>query len=200
MKLNFYVDENVLIPQPDTEILVEEVINIANTLRKEKIKILDMCTGSGCIAISLSKYISNAEVTGVDISYNALEVAKKNAQLNKVNNITWIKSNLFQEVNDKYDIIVSNPPYIKSSVIETLSEEVKNEPNIALNGGEDGLKFYNEIISLASNYLEEEGYLCFEIGFDQKDDVIKLFEKNNFKGIYGKKDFSGNDRIVVGRA
>lgn len=194
--LNFYVDKNVLIPQPDTEILVEEVIQIAKT-KEKPLKILDLCTGSGAIAISLSKNLKNVEITASDISEDALEVAKKNSIKNECE-IRFVKSNLFENINDKFDIIVSNPPYIKTDVINTLSEEVKNEPLLALDGKEDGLYFYKNITEKAKEFLNEDGVLAFEIGYDQKDEVMKILETNSFVKIYSKKDLSRNDRIVVG--
>lgn len=200
MKLNFFVDENVLIPRQDTEILVEEVIKIAQKINAKKI--LDLCTGSGAIAISLAKYLPQSEITAIDISSEALKIAKKNAINNEVENqITFISSDLFTNLNDeKFDIIVSNPPYIKSNVIENLDEEVKKEPYIALDGGEDGLYFYRKIIKESYQYLKYGGYLCLEIGFDQKIDVIELIEnEEKFENTYSKKDLYDNDRIVVTR-
>lgn len=170
MKLNFFVNSDVLIPQPDTEILVEEVIKISEDI--DKLKILDLCTGSGAIAVSLKKYIENSRVVATDISERALEIAAKNAKDNNVE-IEFIKSNLFRDVNTKFNIIVSNPPYIKTSVIETLEKEVQKEPIIALNGGIDGLDFYRSIINEADKYLNINGFLCLEIGYDQKNEVIR---------------------------
>lgn len=193
MGLDFLVNENVLIPQPDTEMLVEETINVS----KENYKILDLCTGSGAIAISLKYYLKNVEVMASDISEGALEVAKINAEKHKTT-IDFIKSNLFENINKKFDIIVSNPPYIKTEVIKNLSKEVQKEPHLALDGGQDGLKFYRKIINEAYKYLENDGYLLVEIGYDQKNEVIRLIEEsNNYKEIYSKKDLTGNDRIVV---
>ena len=199
--LEFNVNSNVLIPQPDTEILVEEVIDIYNknySNYNENITILDLCTGSGAIAISLKKNLNNVEVFASDISTKALEIAKKNANKNNTE-ITFIESDLFENINTKFDIIVSNPPYIERDVLKTLSEEVKHEPVLALDGGEDGLKFYRKIAEEAKNYLKENGTLALEIGFDQKDSVIKLLVQEGYKDIYSKKDYSGNDRIVVGK-
>ena len=199
MKMNFYVDSGVLIPRQDTEVLVEEVISIAKKINAKKI--LDLCTGSGAIAISLAKYIDNSEITAVDISKEALRVAKLNATNNKVENqITFIESDLFNNIKkEKYDIIVSNPPYIKKDVLKTLEKEVKKEPLIALDGGYDGLEFYKKIINQAYEFLKFKGYLCFEIGYDQKIDVIELFEnEEKYSNIYSKKDLYGNDRIVIG--
>lgn len=198
MRLNFYVDENVLIPRPDTEVLVEEVIEIAK--KNNYNKILDMCTGSGAIAVSLAKYLDNADITAVDISKKALKIAKKNAINNKVENkITFVESDLFENLpEEKYDIIVSNPPYISKEVIKNLSKDVKKEPIIALDGGTDGLDFYRKIVDKAEKYLKFKGFLCFEIGYDQKYDVIEILENNGcFQNIYGKKDLCENDRIIV---
>ena len=200
MKLNFFVDKNVLIPRPDTEILVEEVINIAKKINAKKI--LDLCTGSGAIAVSLAKYLPQAEITAIDISNDALKIAKKNAISNNVQNqITFISSDIFTNLSEeKFDIIVSNPPYIKTNVIEKLDNQVKKEPYIALDGGKDGLDFYKKIISESYQYLKYNGYLCLEIGFDQKIDVIELIENTErFTGTYSKKDLFDNDRIIVTR-
>ena len=152
MKMDFYVDENVLIPRPDTEILVEEVIKIAKRINAKKI--LDLCTGSGAIAVSIAKYIKDSQITAVDISEKALNIANKNAKENGVEGqITFVKSNLFENLaNDKYDMIVSNPPYIKQNLIKNLDKEVQKEPEIALNGGVDGLDFYRKIIKKAYEF------------------------------------------------
>lgn len=197
MGLNFYVDENVLIPRPDTEVIVEEVINYCNNEKNGKAKILDLCTGSGIIAISLAKYLPNCEIIATDISNKALEVAKKNQLNNKVSNIRWIHSNLFSKIYEKFDIIVSNPPYIKKDVINELEEEVKKEPIIALDGGEDGLKFYKEILENAKNYLNKNGAIFLEIGYDQKKEVIDIVKKyyGNVK-IECKKDLQNKDRMI----
>ena len=196
MKLDFYVDENVLIPRPDTEILVEEVINIAKKM--DKPKILDLCTGSGAIAISIAKNVPNAEVYAVDISEKALDIASKNAQRLEAN-VKFIKSDLFKNLkNMKFDIIVSNPPYIKKEDIQYLSEDVKKEPQIALDGGFDGLDFYRKISKQAIDYLKFGSFLCFEIGYDQKEEVTEIIEKlEHYKGTYCKKDLCGNDRIII---
>ena len=198
MKMNFYVNQDVLIPRQDTEILVEEVIKIAQKINAKKI--LDLCTGSGAIAVSLAKYIKNSQITATDISEKALEIAEKNAKNNHVENqIAFLESNLFNEIpKEKYDIIVSNPPYIKREVLKTLQKEVRQEPQIALDGGYDGLDFYRKIIYQADEFLKYKGYLCLEIGYDQKDDVIDLInEQNKYIDTYSKKDLYDNDRIVV---
>ena len=200
MKLSFFVDKNVLIPRQDTEILVEEVINIAK--KNNAKKILDLCTGSGAIAVSLAKYLPQAEITAIDISNEALKIAKKNAISNNIENqITFISSDMFTNLNEeKFDIIVSNPPYIKTNVIKNLDIQVQNEPYIALDGGKDGLDFYKKIINESYQYLKYNGYLCLEIGFDQKIDVIELIENTeSFTGTYSKKDLFDNDRIIVTR-
>lgn len=200
MKLNFFVDKNVLIPRQDTEILVEEVIKIAKRINAKKI--LDLCTGSGAIAVSLAKYLPQTEITAIDISNDALKIAKKNAVSNNVENqITFISSDMFTNLNEeKFDIIVSNPPYIKTNIIKKLDIQVKNEPYIALDGGKDGLDFYKKIINESYQYLKYNGYLCLEIGFDQKFDVIELIENaEKFEGTYSKKDLFDNDRIIITR-
>ncbi len=195
MKLKFYVNENVLIPRSDTEILVEEVIN---TYKNEKVKILDLCTGSGCIAISLKKYIPNAIVYASDISKPALNVAKINSTNNNVE-IKFICSDMFKNIGkNRFDVIVSNPPYIKRKIINTLDEEVKNEPIIALDGGNDGLNFYREIIKQSYEYLTENGMIFLEIGYDQKEELIELIrEAKRYEFIKAKRDLGNNDRIVV---
>lgn len=196
MKMDFFVNEDVLIPRPDTEILVEEVIKIAKTMNNPKI--LDLCTGSGAIAISVKKFVPEAEVYAVDISENALNVANKNAKKHKTE-IKFIKSDLFEKIGrTKFDIIVSNPPYIKKEEIAKLSQEVQKEPEIALDGGIDGLDFYRKISDEAINYLKTGSYLCFEIGYNQKSEVLEIIEnEQNYKNTYCKKDLYGNDRIIV---
>lgn len=200
MRMNFFVNEDVLIPRPDTESLVEEVISIAKRINAKKI--LDLCTGSGAIAVSLAKYIENSEITAVDISKKALNVAKKNAINNNVQNqITFVESDLFEKIKkEKYDIIVSNPPYIRKNIIKTLDKEVQREPRIALDGGYDGLDFYRKIINKSDEYLKFKGYLCLEIGYDQKIDVIELIEnEEKYIDTYCKKDLYENDRVIITR-
>ena len=200
MNLKFYVDNRVLIPQPDTEILVENVISIVENTQKncqKEIEILDLCTGSGIIGICLKKNLQNVKVYVSDISEDALDVAKKNSIQNNVE-ISFIKSDLFDEINEKFDIIVSNPPYIESNAIEGLSNEVKNEPKIALDGGKDGLDFYRKIIKEAPNFLNKIGVLALEIGYNQKDAVEKILKTYKYKNIQIKKDLSNIDRVIIG--
>ena len=203
MGFEFYVDENVLIPQPDTENLVEEVILLSDKSRKnlkEELRILDLCTGSGAIAISISKLIKNCLVYASDISKEALNIAEENSTRNAAN-VLFFESDLFEKISSlyKFDIIVSNPPYIEKNIIETLSEEVKKEPILALDGGEDGLDFYRRIAKDAKKYLNVNGYLAFEIGYNQKLAVKQILNENGYKNIYSRKDLGGNDRIVVGQ-
>lgn len=197
MKLNFYVDKNVLIPQPDTETLVEKVLNMVD--KNEKIKILDMCTGSGAIGISLAYYLNKSQITLADISNEAIKVAKVNAKKNKVQERTkFIKTDMFENIKEKFDIIVSNPPYIKTNIIHTLEKQVQNEPHIALDGGEDGLEFYKILIEEAPKYLEKSGKLFLEIGYDQKQEVENLARQNgNYEKIETIKDLSQNDRVII---
>lgn len=194
--LPFYVDESVLIPQPDTEILVEEVLSIA---QESKENILDIGTGSGAIGIALASNITKVDITMSDISKKALEIARKNAMNNKVmEKVKLVRSNLFENIKGTFSVIVSNPPYIETEVIKKLPKQVQNEPLLALDGGEDGLLFYRKLIKEAPRYLKQNGYLCMEIGYNQKEAVLNLIEESqNYKHVYSKKDLSGNDRIVV---
>lgn len=199
MKLGFYVDNNVLIPRADTEILVEEAINLINNLKKTNLKVLDMCTGSGAIAVSIAKYIENVEVYGVDISEKALEVARRNAEKNKVEKkCNFINSDMFKNILDEFDIIISNPPYIKRKKIKELDKNVKREPIMALDGGENGLEFYERLAAESHHFLKKNGILLLEIGYDQKIEVVNILESTEkYYNIYSKKDLAQNDRIVV---
>jgi len=196
MGLNFYINRNVLIPRPDTEILVEEVISIATLANEYPLNVLDLCTGSGIIGVSLARHLNNVHVCASDISEKVLTVAKKNALNNNVE-IDFITSDLFNNITNEFDIIVSNPPYIRKSKIKTLSKEVRKEPVIALDGGEDGLDFYREISKNAKEYLKQNGKLALEIGYNQKNRVMKILEKDGYKNIYSKQDLSNKDRIVI---
>ena len=196
MGLDFFVNESVLIPRNDTEILVEESLNI---IKKHNMhEILDLCTGSGAIAVSIAKNIENAKIIATDISEEALKIAKKNAIQNNVfEKVKFQKSNMFEKINSKFDIIVSNPPYIETKTIKELSEEVQKEPYIALNGGQDGLNFYKIIAENAKMFLNKNGYLALEIGYNQKESVIEILKNYEYKNIYTKKDLEGNDRVIV---
>ncbi len=197
MGLEFKVNEHVLIPRQDTEILVEEVMR----QMQDNSRILDMCTGSGCILLSLLHYSNWCEGVGVDISREALGVAKANGEalLAEEKRPTWLESNLFESVEGKFDIIVSNPPYIRTEVINTLMPDVRlHEPMQALDGTEDGLFFYRRITQEAPKYLTKEGILYFEIGHDQAGEVSKLMENAGFSDINVVKDYAGLDRVVYG--
>lgn len=209
MGIDFYVDENVLIPRYDTEILVENVLNIIENEYKtsqnivnehENISVLDMCTGSGCIAISIAKLANIKQMTAVDIHEGTIEVAKKNADKNNVD-INFIKSDLFDCLDGMtFDIIVSNPPYIRTDVVKTLMEEVKGfEPMRALDGTEDGLFFYRKITKESACHMREGGYLAYEIGLDQGDDVRQILIENGFADVKIIQDLAGLDRVVIGR-
>ncbi len=194
MGLDFEVNEHVLIPRFDTEILVEEVMKELH----DGFSILDMCTGSGCILLSLLKYSNNCGGVGVDISENALAVAKENQKRLGLE-ASFVQSDLFEQITEKYDIIVSNPPYIRSDVIPTLMEEVRlYEPILALDGTEDGLFFYRKIVEESPAYLNGGGSLFFEIGYDQGDAVKNLMEEKGFKNVKVVKDYAGLDRVVFG--
>ena len=200
MKMEFYVDENVLIPQPDTEILVEETMKIAKAM-EEKIDVLDICTGSGCIGTSIAKNIENLKsITMSDISNKAIKIAEKNFKDNieNVQNAEFVESDMFEKINKKYDIIISNPPYIETQKIEELPEEVKQEPHLALDGGKEGIDYYKILTNEAHKYLKEKGYLCMEIGYNQKECVEELLkESEKYTNIKTIKDLSGNDRVVI---
>lgn len=200
MGLRFKVNENVLIPRQDTEILVEEALKEVH----DGMEILDMCTGSGCILISLLKYTNGCIGVGADISEKALEIARENSDaiLGEAMDITYsyVNSDLFENIDGKFDVIVSNPPYIATNKIDSLEPEVKDyDPIGALDGGEDGLYFYQKIITEAPKYLKLGGSILFEIGYDEKDAVSKLLEENGFTDIEVIKDYAGLDRVVKAR-
>lgn len=194
MGLTFRVNEHVLIPRQDTEVLVETVLEKACP----GMKILDMCTGSGCILISLLKLGKELSGVGADISEEALVVARENAKRQGAD-AKFVHSDLFTNVQGQYDIIVSNPPYIRTEVIRGLQEEVRlYDPMLALDGKEDGLHFYRRIIEESPKYLKEKGSLYFEIGHDQGQEVSALMKEAGFTGVTVKKDLAGLDRVVFG--
>ena len=203
--IQMYVNEKVLIPQPDTEILVQEVIKIIEQKNKNKeqkdMEILDMCTGSGCIAVAIATNVQNVNVMLADVSREALEIAKVNAQhANTTEKFKFIQTNMFENVEGKFDIIVSNPPYIETDTIKSLNKQVQNEPLLALDGGKDGLKFYRILVNEGYKYLNKDGYLCMEIGYNQKQKVEGLLKQNEkYTSIYTLKDFNGNDRVVIAK-
>lgn len=198
----YFVTEDVLIPRQDTEVLIEKAVEYINRYNLKKC--LDMCTGSGVVGISVAKNSKIEKVDLVDVSKKALEVAKRNIQNNMADKKVLVKySNLFENLmtsKDKYDIIVSNPPYIKSMEIEKLSDYVKKEPLIALDGGDTGLAFYEKITERARNFLNDNGFLMFEIGYDQMEELTKIFEKYPEYEILEKvKDYNLMDRVIICR-
>ena len=212
MGLEFLVNENVLIPRQDTEVLVEEALHMISkdqSVGDSSFQLLDMCTGSGCILLSVMHYAEQRGIsikgTGVDFSEEALVVAKKNeehlrnGQNDGKGKISWILSDLFENVSGIYDMILSNPPYIRTSEIEKLQDEVKlHDPFSALDGKEDGLYFYKKIIADAKRFLKENGDLAFEIGYDQGKAVSDLMKEAGYDKVFVKKDLAGLDRIVCG--
>ncbi len=219
--LKIKIGKGVLIPRPETELLVEEAIKAVTSYklqvtRKDKdsslithhslLNILDLCTGSGCVALALARKIPDADVYGTDTSGIAMRYAKKNAELNSITNVTFLKGNLFEPIKKQlsshashitFDLIVSNPPYIRSNDIENLQPEIKNwEPVEALDGGEDGLGYYRTIIPEARNYLKEGGHLLFELGVSQADLVRKMVKDAGFTDVLLIKDYAGIERIL----
>lgn len=197
MGLEFKVTEDVLIPRMDTETLVEEVLRLGLS----NVRVLDLCTGSGCILLSILKYVYGSSGVGVDISDGALRVAGANSEALGID-ATFIKSDMFESIprDERFDIIVSNPPYIKSNVIETLMSEVKDyEPMSALDGSADGLRFYRIIADRAPEFLNKGGMLFVEIGYDQGEEVSALITEAGFTDVQVIKDLSGLDRVVSGR-
>ena len=197
MGLEFMVSKDVLIPRMDTETLVEEVLRLGLS----NVRVLDICTGSGCILLSILKYVYGSSGVGVDISDDALGVAKANSEALGID-ATFIKSDMFENIpkDERFDIVVSNPPYIRSDVIGTLMSEVKDyEPLRALDGSEDGLKFYRIIADRAPEYLNNGGMLFLEIGYDQGAEVSALLTAAGFTDVEVIKDLSGLDRVVSGR-
>ena len=199
MGLTFSVNEHVLIPRQDTEILVEEVLKELH----DGMRVLDMCTGSGCILLSLLHYSNDCEGLGVDLSAEALEVAGRNVLKvltpEKAEHAHFLQSDLFEKVEGKFEIIVSNPPYIASAEVEKLMPEVRDhEPRMALDGTEDGLYFYRRIIEEAGKHLVSSGMLFFEIGYDQGQTVSELMRTEGYCDVQVVQDYAGLDRVVFG--
>lgn len=199
---NYNVNEHVLIPRFDTEILVEQVLKVTDN----NSNVIDMCTGSGCIILTLSNEKHIKAGIGVDISQAALKVAESNKKLYNISDVTFLQSDIFKNVNTdifnggKADVIVSNPPYIRTQDIESLSEEVRiHDPYLALDGFEDGLHFYRNITKECGKYLKRGGWLMYEIGYDQAEDVTDILHENGFDKIKVVKDLAGLDRVVVGQ-
>jgi release factor glutamine methyltransferase len=200
MGLEFKVNRDVFIPRPETEILVEKVINIVRSSEFGVHSLLDIGTGSGCIAISLAKFLKDVKITATDIANEALEVAKQNALLNKVE-INFLQSNLFSnsELRTKnYELIVSNPPYVSTSEISELQPEIQYEPRIALDGGEEGLDFYRHLIAQSPCYLKRNGFLIMEMGYNQRNAIENIFQKSEcFEIIEVVKDYNDIERVIV---
>jgi len=199
MGSEFKVDPRALIPRPETEILVEQSLAALKAAEKLSPKILDLGTGTGCIAIAIAKLFPKAVVWGVDISQEALELAGENAGLNKVK-IKFLRSNLFSKLkNKKFDLIISNPPYISAAELSGLAKEISFEPRQALVAGSDGLDFYRSIISRAKAYLNNNGLLAFEVGAKQAGAVRGMLQNENFSDIKIIKDYNNINRVVTGR-
>ncbi len=193
MGLEFLISPKVLIPRIDTEFLVEEALKVI----QDGAKVLDLCTGSGCILLSIMSYKNHIRGTGSDISKDALELSERNREQLKIRDAVFTESDLFDNISGSFDYIISNPPYIKSGEIPTLMEEVReHEPRLALDGGEDGLFFYKRIASEAGYYLNRGGRLFFETGNDEGEAVKSILEKEGFKDVKVFKDYSDNERVV----
>lgn len=198
MGLPFYVDERVLIPRPDTEILVEFVIEKCKGSNQTQLQILDMCAGSGAIGLSLAKYIPWSNVFLSDISKGALEVCEYNKKKLGLSNVELVQSDCFDNINNKFNIIISNPPYIPSEQILYLQKSVCGyEPGLALDGGKDGLNFYRIIVKEARKYLLSQGIIALEIGYDQGEKVADLLKKEGYSNITIRKDLAGHNRVVT---
>lgn len=195
MGLTFLVNGDVLCPRPDTEVLVEEVLKYLH----DGMRILDIGTGSGCILLSLLHYSNDCQGVGADISGKALQTARENAKRLSIEQACFVESDLFEKIEGQFEIIVSNPPYIRSGDIEGLMPEVRDhDPLAALDGGADGLFFYREITRRAKEHLPGGGMLFYEIGYDQGEAVRRIMEENGFREVEAIKDFSGLDRVVFG--
>lgn len=205
MGMDFIVSEHVLTPRQDTEVLAEQAIDHIRRIQKgrgasgERVRVLDVCTGSGCLIVSAARFCPGIEAVGTDISRDALDIARRNVQ-NSGTDVSLLCGDLFEKVSGGFDLIMSNPPYVRSDDIPKLMEEVRDhEPRLALDGGQDGLSFYRRIIEKAPLYLKEGGCLLFEIGADQGRDVRHLLKAHGFGDMSVIKDYSGLDRVAFGR-
>lgn len=200
LDLKIITRKGVLIPRPETELLAIEAINEAKKLNSERLHVLDLCTGSGCIAIAIAKALSSAIVYGTDISQDAIDLATANAEINNVRNVIFLKGSLFEPLKNrglKFDIITANPPYIRSEEIPFLEPEVRDwEPPEALDGGRDGLDYYRKIFDEASQYIKPGGWLILELGQGLYKDLISLAKLYKFRDVSVLKDFSGIERIL----
>lgn len=204
--LDFVVNEDVLIPRPETELLVETAreLIVGTRVQGPGSLVLDLCTGSGCIAIALAGALTkdaiDCKIVASDISDKALDIARSNAQrLGVSDKVDFLNSDLFTNINGKFDIIISNPPYIAKSEFDTLQKEVLREPRIALAGGHDGLDFYRRIIKDAPSHLNPGGHILFEVGFGQAGKVKSIIESGGFNVVAVNKDFNGIDRVVIAK-
>jgi release factor glutamine methyltransferase len=212
LNLKISVGKGILIPRPETELLVQEAIKelrsqMSNvkcqtsslSTHHSSLTVLDLCTGSGCISLSLAKKFPDSDIYGTDISETAIQYAKLNADINRISNVKFIRGYLFEPIKEAltFDIIVSNPPYIRTSDISRLQREIKDwEPIDALDGGVDGLDFYRKIFAEAGKYMKKKGKIFFEVGFDQALAAIQIAENAGLKNITKIKDFAGIDRIL----
>ena len=201
--MDFKVSEGVLIPRQDTEILIEETLKkLKDHKHKSNLKGFEIGVGSGIISITLLKEIETLTMIGVDINDKAIELTKANALKHEVSDrLCILNSNLFEKINkeNQFDFIISNPPYIETKVIDSLKEDIKkHEPKLALDGGEDGLDFYRAIIEQSKSYISPEGFIAFEIGYNQAEAVKKIFVENGYPNVTIAKDLAGFDRVVIG--
>lgn len=200
--LELKLSQGTLEPRPDTEILVDAVLGALKSRESEPLRILDLGTGTGAICLALLSQLPNARGTGADLSEDALRTAMENAVANGLGDrFETVQSSWFADISGRYDVIVSNPPYIRSEIIAQLDREVReHDPLLALDGGEDGLDAYRAIARNAKNHLSEKGLIAVETGFDQHDDVKTIFEKNSFAQVFALKDYGGNDRVQAFRS
>ncbi|MDR3256335.1 MAG: peptide chain release factor N(5)-glutamine methyltransferase [Endomicrobium sp.] len=195
MNFEFKVDENVLIPRPETEILVETVLKLTNIENKNSV--LDLCTGSGCIAVSLARLGKFKNITASDVNSDAIEIAKENARINNVLNIDFVESNVFDKINSKkFDIIISNPPYVTDEEYNILEPELKYEPKSALTARDGGLFFYKEIANKAGKYLNNNGFILLELNANKADEIKQVFLNKDYKNIEIIKDYARLPRVL----